>query len=373
MTGASVRSIGLVHPHSWPSIRRGGERYLHDLARYLATEDIAVDVLTYGRPEADHLQGARLRHLPVRGMLLAERFGLDATRSVGVAAAPFLRGHDYDVVHSFVPWGALAARAVGRRAVYSELGHPDGAWARRHRVRAVELRTASRAATKLAALSSSAASSLEGIVGRCPAVVPPGVWTSDFVVEPEPRRGAPVVLFNSAPHEWAKRLHYVIRAFPLVLAEHPDAVLCIGAGGEAAAATAFEAAGAAADIVRPATEFLGQGTLAELADRYRRATVTVLPSEWEAFGLVAVESLACGTPVVATEAGGMVDIADGADGLVHTFPVSGIQALAVAMLKAIEAAQTPGVPERCAAHARRWDWPTAIGPLHLRLYAEAMA
>src|SRR5690606_41380949 len=38
----------------------------------------------------------------------------------------------------------------------------------------------------------------------------------------------------------------------------------------------------------------------ELADWYRAADVTVVPSHSESFGLVAVESQACGTPVVAS-------------------------------------------------------------------------
>ena len=44
---------------------------------------------------------------------------------------------------------------------------------------------------------------------------------------------------------------------------------------------------------------------AELAERYRRADVVVFPSEWpEPFGLVPLEAMACGTPVVATGTGG---------------------------------------------------------------------
>ncbi|MBC6465590.1 D-inositol-3-phosphate glycosyltransferase [Actinomadura alba] len=43
----------------------------------------------------------------------------------------------------------------------------------------------------------------------------------------------------------------------------------------------------------------------ELAEWYRAADVTVVPSRSESFGLVAVESQACGTPVVAAAAGGL--------------------------------------------------------------------
>ncbi|GCE17492.1 hypothetical protein KDK_12920 [Dictyobacter kobayashii] len=41
---------------------------------------------------------------------------------------------------------------------------------------------------------------------------------------------------------------------------------------------------------------------------YSAADVTVVPSYHETFGLAAVESLACGTPVVATRAGGLMTV-----------------------------------------------------------------
>ncbi|MEO3826847.1 D-inositol-3-phosphate glycosyltransferase [Actinomadura sp. B10D3] len=54
----------------------------------------------------------------------------------------------------------------------------------------------------------------------------------------------------------------------------------------------------------------------ELADWYRAADVTVVPSHSESFGLVAVESQACGTPVVASRVGGLCTaVADGESGV----------------------------------------------------------
>ena len=46
----------------------------------------------------------------------------------------------------------------------------------------------------------------------------------------------------------------------------------------------------------------------ELPLYYSAADVTVVPSYYESFGLVALESLACGTPVVATDVGDMSNI-----------------------------------------------------------------
>ncbi len=63
-----------------------------------------------------------------------------------------------------------------------------------------------------------------------------------------------------------------------------------------------------ADLVR----FLGH---VDDADRYRAivrgASVFVLPSEWEAFGLVLLESMAAGVPIVATAVGGVPEVLDG--------------------------------------------------------------
>lgn len=54
----------------------------------------------------------------------------------------------------------------------------------------------------------------------------------------------------------------------------------------------------------------------ELADYYRAATATVVPSHSESFGLVAVESEACGTPVVAARVGGLpTAVRDGVSGV----------------------------------------------------------
>lgn len=54
--------------------------------------------------------------------------------------------------------------------------------------------------------------------------------------------------------------------------------------------------------------FLGARSREEMPLIYSAAHVTVVPSYHESFGLAAVESLACGTPVVATRAGGLMTV-----------------------------------------------------------------
>jgi glycosyltransferase involved in cell wall biosynthesis len=57
-------------------------------------------------------------------------------------------------------------------------------------------------------------------------------------------------------------------------------------------------------------QFVGKKLPPELTRYMQESAVLVLPSRAESLGLVLVESLACGTPVVATRCGGPEDIVD---------------------------------------------------------------
>lgn len=57
-------------------------------------------------------------------------------------------------------------------------------------------------------------------------------------------------------------------------------------------------------------DFVGRLTESELIDYYARALVTAYLPENEPFGLVPVESMACGTPVIARDSGGIRETVD---------------------------------------------------------------
>ena len=103
----------------------------------------------------------------------------------------------------------------------------------------------------------------------------------------------------------------------------PLQVLIVGGTGDDSGQRTSEEArelarlrGQVADLgLGDTVQFVGAVEQAQLAEYYRAADVTVMPSTYESFGLVAVESLACGTPVVASRVGGLATIIrDGENG-----------------------------------------------------------
>jgi glycosyltransferase involved in cell wall biosynthesis len=85
----------------------------------------------------------------------------------------------------------------------------------------------------------------------------------------------------------------------------PDLRIClVGAGPEKPALRARAAAAGLSDVV----DFVGEKDQAELPDWYRAADLTVLPSLSEGVPNVLRESLACGTPFVASRVGGIAEL-----------------------------------------------------------------
>jgi D-inositol-3-phosphate glycosyltransferase len=93
-----------------------------------------------------------------------------------------------------------------------------------------------------------------------------------------------------------------------------------------------------------------------VADYYRAADVTVVPSYSESFGLVALESQAAGTPVVAAAVGGLpTAVADGRSGvLVDGHDPADWAKVIGDLLRAPGA--LPALADRARAHAERFSW-----------------
>ena len=387
--------VALVHPFSWPEVRRGGERLLHDLAWYLARAGHRVDVITgawAGASVERTPEGATVRRFQLRELAPLRRAHAGPMETFGAIALAALLRRRYDVVHSLTPAGVLAARLSGHRAVFTVLGHPtEEDFSLQPGSRRL-FGAAVRAAAVTIALSRSAAAQVERLAGvqsggdsRRLRVVPPGVRLEQFSPELEPRSGPVRLLFPSDASEIRKGVHHVLAALPLVRKRHADArvVLCgpgspewvlDGLGARASALLArvdplaVSGLGAGGPAALEATEVLEDVRPEQLPALYRGATVTVLPSWHEAFGLVLAESLACGTPVACYAEAGMLDVVD-APGIGQTAtPFGDIPALAEAIGDAVDLARAPATPARCAAHARKWGWDEAVGPAHEEIY-----
>lgn len=111
---------------------------------------------------------------------------------------------------------------------------------------------------------------------------------------------------------------------------------------------------------------------AVLAALYREARLTVLPSEYEAFGLVLLESLSQGTPVVASRVGGIPEfVTDGESGLLVRF---GDRAALSESLERLFA--DPELARRLGSHGQRevvprFRWEEIAGRID-RVYAEVV-
>ncbi|MFF9132930.1 glycosyltransferase [Streptomyces sp. NPDC014806] len=108
-----------------------------------------------------------------------------------------------------------------------------------------------------------------------------------------------------------------------------------------------------------------------LADWYRAASVLVMPSHSESFGLVAVEAQACGTPVIAARVGGLpVAVRDGLSGVLVPGHDPADYARALARF-ADDPALSVRMGAAAARHARSFGWDaTAVATAHV--YAEAL-
>jgi D-inositol-3-phosphate glycosyltransferase len=151
-------------------------------------------------------------------------------------------------------------------------------------------------------------------------VVSPGIDLDFF--QPTPRgvarnalgiNGQPI-LFSAGRMDPIKGFDSLIRTLPL-LGDTTTRLLIGGGSVEDTERGRLESL--ASDLgVRHRVDFLGPIPQERLPLYYSAADLVVVPSHYESFGLVAAESLACGTPVVASRVGGLPTVVrDGENGL----------------------------------------------------------
>jgi phosphatidylinositol alpha-mannosyltransferase len=354
--------IGLVCPYSW-DVPGGVQFHIRDLAEELisrghsvsvlapADEDTAVPpyVVPAGRTVPIHYNGsvARLNFGPVtarrtRRWLADGAFDLlhlhePITPSLGMLALLHAEGPIVATFHS----SQFRSRAL--RAAFPLV------------------RGAMEKIQGAIAVSEDARRTLVDHLGIDAVIIPNGVHVARFAeAPPEPRwqgtAEAPVIAFLGRVDEPRKGLAVFLGAVPAVVAAHPGARFVVAGRGEAGLALAQ--VGEWASHV----EVVGGISDAEKAGLLKGCSAYVAPQTGgESFGIVLVEAMSAGAPVVASNLGAFRRVLD--DGaLGRLFPVGEAGALADqinAVLADPEATAT--MVCQAATGVRRYDWSTVVG------------
>jgi D-inositol-3-phosphate glycosyltransferase len=408
--------VAMLSVHTCPLATLGGKEtggmnvYVRDLSRELGRRGIAVDCFTRSQnpdiPRISHRLGPNCRviHLPagpeapydknriVDYLPQFERGILDFARREGLY---------YDVIHSHYWLSGLAAKKlrcawdVPIVQMFHTLGQMKNSVARSREEWEPEQRIEGEAEVMDCSDRLVAATPLEraqmvwlyGADAAKIAVIPCGVDLHLFypIERQEARRvlrlppARRVVLFVGRI-EPLKGIDTLLRAMALVAPQIPHwqenlSVIIIGG---APGAGAEKVNGELARLERLRTElgieklvtFRGAQDQDTLVYYYSAAEMVVMPSHYESFGMVALEAMACGTPVVASRVGGLAfSVQDGQTG--YLVPEGDAEALAARiqlLLNDDDLRQQLGWQ---AAHwAGRYAWPTIADQI-LDLYEQA--
>ena len=157
-----------------------------------------------------------------------------------------------------------------------------------------------------------------------------GLDTEFFRPENGTPRGSQRVLFVGNTDDPKKGARYLLQALTLLPEKVNLTIVDEGGPAKTYAPDLVQKLG----IFRRVT-FTGKLSPENLRREYHSAQVTVVPSLYEGFGLPAAESMACGTPVVATSAGALPEVV-GEDGAGILVPPRDAKALAMAIRQVLE-------------------------------------
>lgn len=359
--------VALLHHSYWPEVRRGTERFLHELAAGLVaaghrptlitshrglpsrTLEDGLEVVRHWRPPEGRLRRRgyqpHLSHLPLSYLSLA-------------------RG-GYDLAHALYPTDALAAVRWSRRhrrpAVVTFMGLPERAALVSTRDRVETIRRVAAGASAAISLSEAAAAAFRHELGVATRVIELGVDLGCFC--PGGARGSePTIFCPAAIDDPRKRTGVLVDAFARVRAQRPDARLVLVGNRAAAQRT----------VAPPGVDYVDVfADTHALARAYRSAWVTALPAVAEAFGMVLVESLACGTPVVASDDGHPATLLRDRPEIGRLASPDDPRALAAALLAALQLVADPQTAARCRARAQDYPMGRCVAA-NLDVYGELL-
>lgn len=350
------RRIAVLSVHTSPLDQPGtGDAggmnvYVVESARRLAAAGIEVDIFTRSNssdlpPSVEMAPGVTVQHLragPFEGLRKEDLPAQLCAFSAGLLS--FESRHPegwFDLVHSHYwlsghvgwlasqRWNVPLVHSMHTMAKVKNAGLADGDTPEPH-VRVIGEEQVVDAATRLIANTVDEARDLQRLYSAAATdidIVHPGVDLDLF--SPGDKAAARREV-GVAPHErcllFVGRLQplkapdILIRSAQHLLADDPELPLVIAING-GPSGSGLEHPTALSELaeelgIADRVRFEPAVNRQRLAQWYRAADLTVVPSHSESFGLVAVESQACGTPVVAADVGGLrTAVADGKSGV----------------------------------------------------------
>jgi len=395
--------IAVLSVHTCPLAALGGKEtggmnvYVRETARELARMGVAVDVFTRSQNAsiprvADLGEGARVIHLPAGPHAPIERHAIHPHLPEfieGVEAHRWAEGIDYDVIHAHYWLSGVAGLELRERwgvpmvQMFHTLGRLKNSVAQGAAEVEPELRIAEESRIVKTADRIVAANVVErahlvwyyGATSEGISVIPCGVDTELF----QPMSQAAAKDLLELPPEPA--LLYVGRLEPIKgLETLLEAMARIGGaarlyivGGDSDEPSSPHAARLRTRVAALGLDrrvrFLGAQPQRRLRYFYAAAEATVMPSYYESFGMVALEAMACGSPVVASRVGGLTTtVKDGLTGYLVT------EGDAQALSERLELLlHDPETRARLGREATRWAadhrWP-CVAEAVCRLYSE---
>ena len=369
--------IAFPYPSYWPYVRRGAERCIHDLTGYLARQGHDVEIITStpGRPRVAYEDAVKVTYLrQLSHPLMYQYLPRFRIAAYGAEASRHLVRERPEVAHllsfSYVNLAPVLRAWLDMPFAFHVIMR-NHYWSTRYQRLAYA--NLIRCADLVFALTQGGADAITEEHGVPCEVLPPPVDTAHFRPVAPRNHERPTVLFPADLADPRKGGPLLFKAWNRVHAECPEAVLALAGpvGMAGYSQDRGERLFGQLDVVkdpraRAQIEFWGPGDKDGLPRWYSEAAVTVLPSVEEAFGMVLVESLACGTPVVASSFDG--------PGEIITDPRVGttvairewsdlnntklVDDLAVAILTAIDLSRCPQTTGACRAHAAQWSLET---------------
>jgi L-malate glycosyltransferase len=169
------------------------------------------------------------------------------------------------------------------------------------------------------------------------------------------------ILLHASNFRKLKRVQDVVQIFYEVQKQIPSKLLFIGDGPDRQTAEELSRSLGICDDMR----FVGKQE--QMEDILAIGDLFLLPSEYESFGLAALEAMAAGVPVVSSNAGGLGEInIQGETGyLADVGDVAAMSKAAISILK--DKSVLNEFKNRAAAHARKYDIHHIV-PLYENLY-----